>query len=310
MKSKVTVILTSYNQWNFLLEAITSILNINIDFFQLIVVDDGSKQSEFNIHEVKRILSSKKSKIEKFQIFNNKKNIGCVKSLNLALKHVQTDYIYILDGDDLIPPNALHKMVDYNLIHDFDILGGLTALISTEEVPIVSYETISKRLKITGYDLFLDITNGSLPFRFSGSLIKYSALKKIGFLDETFYLYTDRPTILTFALNNLKFGIFNEISCYYREHSIGISNPQSSSSIIWLDDQILIFDYIYLKHIENLDSKWVLNTSEKLKFIKGFRSVKSNPLKVLNYFWSSRKFILKFMSWKSIVNFFFREVSS
>jgi len=310
MKSKVTVILTSYNQWNFLLEAITSILNINIDFFQLIVVDDGSKQSEFNIHEVKRILSSKKSKIEKFQIFNNKKNIGCVKSLNLALKHVQTDYIYILDGDDLIPPNALHKMVDYNLIHDFDILGGLTALISTEEVPIVSYKTISKRLKITGYDLFLDIINGSLPFRFSGSLIKYSALKKIGFLDETFYLYTDRPTFLTFALNNLRFGIFNEISCYYREHSIGISNPQSLSSMIWLEDQILIFDYIYLKHIENLDSKWVLNTSEKLKFIKGFRSVKSNPLKVLNYFWSSRKFILKFMSWKSIVNFFFREVSS
>lgn len=309
MKSRVTIILTSYNQWDYLVEAMESILMVEIDYFHLIIIDDGSKLSEFKYNEVESIFNVDLQKLEKLKIIRNIKNLGLVKSINLALKNVLTEYVYILDGDDLIPKNALKNMVDYNKIHEFDILGGLTSLISNKELPVKSYENISDRLKIRGFELFLDIVNGKLPFRFSGSLIKLSALEKIGYLDEKFYLYADRPTILTLALNDFAFGVVDEITCFYREN-VGISNKKSASNLIWLDDQIKIFDSIYFKHIKHLDSIWVINTSEKLKFIMGFRQVKSNPFKIVLYFWSNRLFILKNLDFKSLMNFFSREVAN
>lgn len=306
--SQITIIISSFNQWQYLLAAVESALKVSLEKFHLIVIDDNSKTNEFNIQKLEEFIILNQSKnLERFLILTNSVNLGLVKSLNISLQLVETDYVFFLDGDDMIPADTLYRMLVMSKRGNYDILGGLYSHIDSIDKPVLDYKIIKERLKLVGLDLFLDIARGSLPFRFSGALINYHSFKRIGFLDEKFDLYHDRPGLLKFAISNFNFGIYNGISYHFRPNP-GSMTGKSNSNNRLLDDHIILFDIVYRQYVDYLDAKWIEDTTVKLKFIRGFRNNKKVFIKLIVFLWNSRGFLINYFSISSLKNFFIREL--
>ena len=113
------VIITSYNQPEFLKEAILSCFNQNFkNKFQIVVVDDSDKKSCVQMGLPDR------PEIDMIYI-KNEKNLGVTKSYNIGCYYVSNDVDYIirLDGDDQLLPNALQDLEDFLITNDNRRLG-------------------------------------------------------------------------------------------------------------------------------------------------------------------------------------------
>tara|TARA_B100001057_G_scaffold498341_1_gene605035 strand:+ start:1250 stop:2614 length:1365 start_codon:yes stop_codon:yes gene_type:complete len=98
----ITVYITNYNYGRFVKKAINSVLNQTFKNYELIIIDDGSKDKSTGI--IKQFENKKNVKI----IFQ--KNKGLIVSNNLALRLSKAKYIMRLDSDDWLDPHALEIM--------------------------------------------------------------------------------------------------------------------------------------------------------------------------------------------------------
>ena len=92
---EVSVTMPVYNTEKFISESIESILNQTFEDFELILVNDFSSDNSL------KILNNYKKKDKRIRVINNKKNLGTVKSRNIALKAAKGKYIAVLDSDDI-----------------------------------------------------------------------------------------------------------------------------------------------------------------------------------------------------------------
>ncbi len=98
----ITVYITNFNYGQFIKKAINSVLNQTFKNFELIIIDDGSKDKSTKI--IKQFQYKKNVKI----VFQNNK--GLIVSNNLALRLSKAKYIMRLDSDDWLDPHALEIM--------------------------------------------------------------------------------------------------------------------------------------------------------------------------------------------------------
>ena len=96
----VTCIITCYQKFNYLFEAIDSVLIQNYPRIELLITDDGS--DNFPEKAVNDYINlNKGSNIERVVIHHNVKNLGTVRNINGMLAVSQGDYFINLDGDDV-----------------------------------------------------------------------------------------------------------------------------------------------------------------------------------------------------------------
>lgn len=105
---RVSIVMTSYNQERFVGPAITSILAQTFVDWELIVVDDGSRDRSYS---VARLHSKQDPRI----ILLVKNNGGHCSAINYGLACISksSDYIFFLDGDDLLHFRYLEVTVAY-----------------------------------------------------------------------------------------------------------------------------------------------------------------------------------------------------
>lgn len=107
MNPKVSVIMGIYNCEATLSEAIESILAQTFKSWELIMCDDGSTDSTFEV-------ASKYAKeYANIKIYKNSKNMGLNYTLNCCLRHTHGLYIARMDGDDISHPDRLKKEVEF-----------------------------------------------------------------------------------------------------------------------------------------------------------------------------------------------------
>lgn len=100
----VSIILPVFNAERFLSQCLDSILRQTYQDWELIAVDDGSKDGSIEI------LKSYEKRDNRIHIIS-KKNEGVSIARNIALKHAHGDYIYFVDSDDIVMPEALMILV-------------------------------------------------------------------------------------------------------------------------------------------------------------------------------------------------------
>ena len=105
-KDGISIIVTLYNKEEYILQTLNSATNQfeESENYQVIVVDDGSKDRSYKI--AKDFL--RKKKID-YKIFTQR-NAGPSIATNNALKFVKYAYIKLLDGDDILAPDSLKYM--------------------------------------------------------------------------------------------------------------------------------------------------------------------------------------------------------
>jgi glycosyltransferase involved in cell wall biosynthesis len=100
MNNKISIIINNYNYARFLKQAIDSVLQQTIKPFEIIIVDDGSTDNSKDIlgqyHDKIRIIS--------------KPNGGQASAFNTGFNHASGDWIWFVDADDWLMPDAVSEM--------------------------------------------------------------------------------------------------------------------------------------------------------------------------------------------------------
>lgn len=100
----VSVILPVFNAERFLPQCLDSILRQTYQEWELIAVDDGSKDRSLEI------LKSYEKRDDRIHIIS-KKNEGVSIARNVALSQVCGEYIYFVDSDDIVMQDALSILI-------------------------------------------------------------------------------------------------------------------------------------------------------------------------------------------------------
>ena len=100
---KVSVILSVYNGESFLAQAIESILKQTFADFELIIIDDGSRD------KTRDIVNSFKD--ERIVLITNEKNLGLIRSLNKGIAAARGEFIARMDADDISDPERFGKQI-------------------------------------------------------------------------------------------------------------------------------------------------------------------------------------------------------
>jgi glycosyltransferase involved in cell wall biosynthesis len=122
----VSVLITSYNREKYIAEAIESVLSSTYQNFELIIVDDCSKDNTV------AIAMSFEEKDSRISVYVNEMNLGDYPNRNKAASYAKGKYIKFVDADDYIYPNGLEILV--NQMENFPNAGwGLCSLIQDDE---------------------------------------------------------------------------------------------------------------------------------------------------------------------------------
>lgn len=104
MCPRVSVLMTAYNRGHFIAEAIESVLGQTFTDFELIIVDDGSKDRTV---EIALSYAARDSRI---QVVVNERNLGDYPNRNHAAKLATGEFIKYHDSDDVMYPHCLAIM--------------------------------------------------------------------------------------------------------------------------------------------------------------------------------------------------------
>lgn len=103
---KLSITIATYNVQNFIRESMESILNQTFQDFEVICIDDGSKDSTVSI------LKEFASKDNRIQIVEKEVNEGLAVARNLSLQLSKGEYVTFLDGDDFYDLTLFEKAVN------------------------------------------------------------------------------------------------------------------------------------------------------------------------------------------------------
>ena len=179
MPIKFSVILPTYN-CDYIERSIDSVINQNYKFWELIVIDNKSK------NDVLKIIKKKKNKRIKYYNINNGGVIG--KSRNLGIKKSKYPWIAFLDSDDYWYSNKLlfikKKIIeDKNefFYHNMHIYSKKNFFFSRKLYDSFKNQFNSKfdELVINGNDIIQ-----------SSVVVKKNLIKKVGYISEEKNLVT------------------------------------------------------------------------------------------------------------------------
>lgn len=111
----VSVIIPVYNGEKFLSRCIESVINQSHRELEIILIDDGSKDSSGAICDEYAKIDSR------IRVIHNT-NSGVAATRNIGIKEAMGDYISFVDSDDYIAPNMLETLVAKAGEHNSDIV--------------------------------------------------------------------------------------------------------------------------------------------------------------------------------------------
>ena len=170
--SGISVVLCTYNNAEYLVRCINSILEQKYSPLEVIIVDDASTDS------TQEVLSDFRGK-RGFVFLKNERNIGLTRSLNLAVEKASHLIIARIDADDQMLPGRLKEQAKI-LARDDVILSGSGA--------ILQYEDEGFSLKPVRGDAVFKKSDKLLvnPFAHSSVTFKKTAFNQVGGYDESF----------------------------------------------------------------------------------------------------------------------------
>lgn len=193
---QVSVLMPAYNVEKYITFAIESVLNQTFKNFELLIIDDGSTDSTFEIIK-------KYSNLDhRIKISQNRENLGVSKTRNNLIKEARGKYIMWQDADDISLPHRIEEQFSYMETHpDLMIVGGFLQFIdeSGKKLSIRSYAESDSQLRkhIFKYS----------PVSQPVAMIRKEVFEKSGLYDESLNQAEDLD--ISFRIG--KYGKFSNI---------------------------------------------------------------------------------------------------
>ncbi len=149
----VSIITPCYNGSKYISETIDSVLAQTYPHWEMIVVDDGSKD---NSADIVRAYAQKDARIQLIQ----QPNGGSASARNNGIRNAQGRYIALLDADDLWEPRFLESQLALMKQHDVCLVYGSYRLIDDNSQEIL--KPVMCKPKITTKDMMVTCYIGCL----------------------------------------------------------------------------------------------------------------------------------------------------
>lgn len=208
MTPKVSVILPSYNHEQYVEAAVRSVMEQSGVDFELIVIDDGSKDRS---PEILKRLSE-----ELGFTYIHRPNKGVVATLNEALELAQGEYVCSFSSDDIMPPDRLKKQSDFLDAHPdaAACFGQIVPLYDNGSLGEMDVRYLRSAPQVTFEESFL----GKKALHGCGEMFVREKILAIGGYDKR-YFFEDYPLYLKILYNYGPQPVSKDfVCCYYREH--------------------------------------------------------------------------------------------
>lgn len=201
----ITIGIPFFNAEEYLEDAICSVLAQTYEFWELILIDDGSSDNSL------AIANEYAKKDSRIRVISDGKNMKLPYRLNQIIHEARYDFIARMDADDLMSNDRLEKQIEVLKRNKY------IDLVTT------SYLTIGKENELTGISLVSNIQmNAKMILSGSANLVHASLLARKSWYKRNLYneknlLAEDFELWLIAAKNNdLKYYILEEHLYWYR----------------------------------------------------------------------------------------------
>jgi len=233
----LSVIILNYKTKGLLKQCIKGIqlLNLKINF-EIIVVDNHSKDSSVKMM---------REQFPEVKCIESKKNNGCAAGNNLGIKEARGKYIMILNPDIAIFKGVIEKLISF-MENNQDVGIVAPKLINPDgsrqvscyrfprfmtpiyrRTPLGKLPSVKKKLRnylMFDYD-FKAVNNVDWVLG-AFMLIRSSAIKRVGLMDERFLLYfEDVDWCRQFWENNFRVCYLNNIEVVHYHQRLSAENP-------------------------------------------------------------------------------------
>jgi cellulose synthase/poly-beta-1,6-N-acetylglucosamine synthase-like glycosyltransferase/spore germination protein YaaH/peptidoglycan/xylan/chitin deacetylase (PgdA/CDA1 family) len=155
----VSIIVPAYNEEINISNTIRNLLNLDYCDFEIIVVDDGSKDNTYKLIQEEFAYNTK------VKIFT-KSNGGKASALNLGIAHSSFDYLICIDADTQLMPDAVSKLMECFIENDNKInpVGAIAGIVKVgnEKNMLTQWQSIeyitSQNFERRAFDLINCIT--------------------------------------------------------------------------------------------------------------------------------------------------------
>ena len=283
-RTKFSIIISFYNDENFISLPIKSLKRQTSDDFIAILIDDGSTDNSFEIAK------NETRDDPRFVLFRQT-NQGLSVARNFGLSIANSDYVLFLDSDDALEPNTLQRIESITKPNSPDVVmfeartrnlfssdnsfgnertielskylarkGQYSQLMKGPEVMMeaVKYGEFIAPVGLTACKLsFLrenkikfieNIIHEDNPFTFS--LLLYA--QRISILKEKLYVRTVRPGSITSTLSSMK-NVWGYIQGFWATQNLLIKFREKNSLS---EDEIYSFERISFNLLESARKLW------------------------------------------------------
>ena len=262
MTPKVSVILPSYNHEPYVESAVRSVMKQTGVDFELIVIDDGSKDRS---PEILKRLSE-----ELGFTFIHRPNKGVVATLNEALSLARGLYVCSFSSDDIMPPDRLKNQSDFLDAHPEAVacFGQVMPLFDDGKLGEMDVRYLRSVPQVTFKESFL----GQKALHGCAEMFVREKILAIGGYDNRYY-FEDYPLYLKILDHYGPQPVSKDfVCCYYREHgdNLHVNHDRIYGEILRLLAENYSSHPLYKKAVRAWKSNWfsAVAAQSKLKALR------------------------------------------
>ena len=223
MKPLISIITLNYNQVGVTCEFLESTKKLNYQNFEIIVVDNASKEDP-----TPKILNGNYPKVK---VLRSETNLGFTGGNNLGIRASKGSYIFIVNNDTEVTPDLLDKLLEP---FAFDESVGVVSpkIKFFDDQSLVQYAGFTQMNMLTCQNAAVgnkQVDHGQFDFMATtygahgaAMLVKREVIEKVGMFAEKFFLYYEEIDWSTRIIRGGYKIIYQGYATIYHKESISI----------------------------------------------------------------------------------------
>ncbi|MDF1812606.1 MAG: glycosyltransferase [Verrucomicrobiales bacterium] len=224
----IAVVIAAKNASQHIGEALESLVAQSRLPDEIIIYDDGSSD------ETSQIAEQFSDRLPMLKLFRDQSCVGISKARNLANAAVNSDYIAVLDADDLFDTETVSAYLDFIRQNpDTDLIYADTLIFrdskhAAKRRNYPEFATSRKAIRKT-------LGTPLIPFKHSSMVYRTQSVRELGGYDEALKIKVDIELFLRFQSRNKSVRKLNFPASFHRKHDNQISRNRIEGMKVYAD---------------------------------------------------------------------------
>ncbi len=226
---QVSILMPAYNAERYLAETIDSILAQTYQNFELLIIDDGSKDNTL------AIAKSYAKKDQRIKVISQA-NSGVSNTLNRGIELIENEWICRMDADDLMMPNRIERQLAFIQEHP-DIAVASSFIYNIDEHGRIIAQYQSKFTTKAVVDEYVR-TNQMINFHHPAVIMRKSIIQAVGGYRGQFLVAQDCDLWNRVVEQGYTVLVQPEYLVKYRIHSSSVSiakTRKATEQMNWIE---------------------------------------------------------------------------